>query len=51
LEALENRKKGDQEKDNQRPSLQRKTHPAEDENQDSDDPNKDDRPTSKRRVS
>ena len=51
LEALENRKKGDQEKDNQRPSLQRKTHPAEDENQDSDDPNKDDRPTLKRRVS
>ena len=28
LEALENRRKGDQEKDSQRPSLRRKTHPA-----------------------
>jgi beta-barrel assembly-enhancing protease len=51
LQALENRKKGSQEKDSQRPSLRRKTHPAEDEDQDSDDPNKDDRPTLKRRVS
>jgi len=51
LQALENRKKGDQEEDSQRPSLRRKTHPAEDENHDSDDPDKDERPTLKRRVS
>lgn len=49
LQALENRKKGDQ--DSQRPSLRRTPHPAEDEPEGSDDPDKDDRPTLKRRVS
>ena len=51
LQALENRKKGDQEKDSQRPSLRRTPHPAEDEPEGSNDPDKDDRPTLKRRVS
>ena len=51
LEALENRRKGDQEKDSQRPTLRRTPHPAEDEPEWSDDPDKDDRPTLKRRVS
>lgn len=51
LEALENRKKGDRERDSQRPSLRRTPHPAEDEPEGSDDPDKDDRPTLKRRVS
>jgi predicted Zn-dependent protease len=51
LEALENRRKGDQEKDSQRPTLRRTPHPAEDEPEESDDPDKDDRPTLKRRVS
>jgi predicted Zn-dependent protease len=51
LQALENRKKGDQEKDSQRPSLKRTPHPGEDEPQGSDDPDKDDRPTLKRRIS
>ena len=50
LQALENRKKGDQEKDSQRPTLRRQTHPGEGEDEDS-DPDKDDRPTLKRRVS
>jgi beta-barrel assembly-enhancing protease len=51
LEALENRRKGDQEKDSQRPTLRRTPHPAEDEPEGSGDPDKDDRPTLKRRVS
>jgi predicted Zn-dependent protease len=51
LQALENRKKGDQEQDSQRPSLRRTPHPAEDEPEGSNDPDKDDRPTLKRRVS
>ena len=51
LEALENRRKGDQEKDSQRPSLRRTPHPGKDEPEGSDDPDKDDRPTLKRRFS
>ena len=51
LEALENRRKGDQEKDSQRPSLRRTPHPGEDKPEGSDDPDKDDRPTLKRRLS
>lgn len=51
LQALENRKKGDQEKDSQRPSLKRTPHPGADEPEESDNPDKDDRPTLRRRVS
>ena len=51
LEAVQNRKKGEKDEGSKRPTLRRKTHPDTGEDQDSDDTDKEDRPTLKRRIS
>jgi beta-barrel assembly-enhancing protease len=51
LEAVQNRKKGEKDEDSKRPKLRRKTHSDTGEDQDSDDPDKEERPTLKRRIS